>query len=120
MKKIFLFSILCAAAVATYAQSDTVQVAKKSRLTLGGYGEAVMQRMLYSDNAARYFYPESYANQSHGRVYLPHVVLYAAYEFGSGWRMSAELEYEHGGTGATYEIENSEAGEYENDIEKGG
>ncbi|MDR3328989.1 MAG: hypothetical protein LBS63_02625, partial [Prevotellaceae bacterium] len=91
-----------------------------SSLTLGGYGEAVMQRMFYSDNAARYYDPASYANASHGRADLPHAVLYMAYDFGRGWKMSAELEYEHGGSGSTYEIENSEAGEYETEIEKGG
>lgn len=80
----------------------------------------VMQRMFYSDNAARYYYPESYASASHGRFDLPHVVFYASYDFGRGWKMSTELEYEHGGSGATYEIENSEAGEYEIEIEKGG
>lgn len=105
------------------AQNDSAPAVKTSplsRLTLGGYGEAVMQRMLYSDNAARYYYPASYANASHGRADLPHVVIYMAYDFGRGWKMSAEFEYEHGGNGATYEIENSEAGEYETEIEKGG
>jgi hypothetical protein len=101
--------------------ADTTATPEKTHLTIGGYGEAVMQRMFYSDNAARYYYPETYANaDGHGRADLPHVVLYAAYDFGRGWKMSAELEYEHGGSGSTYEIENSEAGEYETEIEKGG
>ncbi len=103
-------------------KKDTVFVSAptSSRFQFGGYGEAVMQRMFYSDNAARYAYPESYKNETHGRFDLPHVVFYTAYDFGKGWKMSAEIEFEHGGTGSTYEIENAEAGEYEIEIEKGG
>ncbi len=101
---------------------DTTATPKhqSSRFQFGGYGEAVMQRMFYSDNVARYTYPESYTGTSHGRFDLPHVVLYMSYNFGRGWKVSAEFEYEHGGTGATYEIENAEGGEYEMEVEKGG
>jgi hypothetical protein len=92
----------------------------RSRLVLGGYGEAVMQRMFYSDNTARYMYPESNKNVTHGRFDLPHVVVYMAYDFGRGWKFSSEIEFEHGGAGNTYEIEKEETGEYETEIEKGG
>ncbi|MDR2056989.1 MAG: hypothetical protein LBP83_01670, partial [Dysgonamonadaceae bacterium] len=91
-----------------------------SRLTLGGYGEAVAQRMFYSDNASRYMYPASNKNAAHGRFDLPHVVVYMAYDFGKGWKFSSEIEFEHGGSGSTFEIENEETGEYETEIEKGG
>jgi hypothetical protein len=93
---------------------------KPSRLVLGGYGEAVMQRMFYSDNVARYTNPSIYKEKQHGRFDLPHVVIYMSYDFGRGWKLSTEIEFEHGGTGATYEIENEETGEYETEIEKGG
>jgi len=121
-----LLPLVAAESLAQSADADSTIAPPKpgifslSSLTLGGYGEAVLQRMFYSDNAARYYYPASYTNASHGRADLPHVVLYMAYDFGRGWKMSAEFEYEHGGNGATYEIENSEAGEYETEIEKGG
>ncbi|MDR1225271.1 MAG: hypothetical protein LBK47_00015 [Prevotellaceae bacterium] len=91
-----------------------------SRLQIGGYGEAVMQRMLYSDSPSRYAYPASHAGEAHGRMDLPHVVFYLGYDFGRGWRMATEVEFEHGGAGAAYEIEKTEAGEYETEIEKGG
>jgi hypothetical protein len=99
---------------------DTVELAKKPRLQMGGYGETVMQRMFYSDDVARYSSPERYKNGTHGRFDLPHVVFYLSYNFGRGWKLSAEVEFEHGGTGATVEIENEESGEYEREIEKGG
>jgi hypothetical protein len=101
---------------------DTTAIvfSQKHRFTLGGYGEAVAQRMFYSDNVARYMYPESNKNASHGRFDLPHVVVYMAYDFGKGWKFSSEIEFEHGGSGSTFEIEKEETGEYETEIEKGG
>ncbi|GHT30758.1 hypothetical protein AGMMS49574_11180 [Bacteroidia bacterium] len=76
--------------------------------------------MFYSDNPARYWYPESNKDATHGRFDLPHVVFYLSYDFGHGWKVSTEIEYEHGGAGSTYELEIDEAGEYETEIEKGG
>lgn len=95
-------------------------VKKTPRLQIGGYGEAVMQRMYYSDDVARYSAPAQYKNGSHGRFDLPHVVFYLGYDFGRGWKLGTEIEFEHGGTGTTIEIENEESGEYEREIEKGG
>ncbi len=125
MRKFFSLLFFIFTATAIFAQSSTndslfITRSIAQRFTVGGYGEVVMQRMFYSDNVSRYSYPESYQNATHGRVDLPHVVLYMSYDFGRGWKVSTELEYEHGGTGATYEIENAEAGEYEVEIEKGG
>jgi hypothetical protein len=93
---------------------------KPGRFLLGAYGEAVGQRMFHSDNVARYAYPQRYAKDTHGRMDLPHVVLYFACDLGQGWKVSGELEYEHGGSGGAYEIEYTEAGEYEAETEKGG
>jgi hypothetical protein len=103
--------------------ADSVEVAKggKSRLSLGGYGEANYTRNFFSGNPFRYMYPETYRNDpSHGRFDLPHVVFFTAYEFGNGWRMSSEIEFEHGGTEAAMEVEAEEGGEYEQEIERGG
>jgi hypothetical protein len=87
---------------------------------MGGYGEAVYQRMFYSDNIQRYLYPENNRDASHGRFDLPHVVWFVAYDFGKGWKISSEIEFEHGGSGGAVEIEHEEGGEYETEIEKGG
>ena len=106
----------------------TEQVSKKDKLTnalsrlhIGGYGEAVMTRNFYSQSFNRYKKPELYANdKSHGRFDLPHICLNIGYDFGKGWTMGSEIEYEHGGTGSAVEIEAEEAGEYEAEVEKGG
>lgn len=92
-----------------------------SRLTVGGYGEAVMNRNFYSQSFNRYKKPQNYAgDKSHGRFDLPHVCLNIGYDFGKGWTMGSEIEFEHGGNGTAVEIEAEEAGEYEAEVEKGG
>lgn len=104
------------------------QVGKKEKLTtflsrlhVGGYGEAVMTRNFYSQSFNRYKKPENFRDdKSHGRFDLPHVCLNIGYDFGKGWTMGSEIEFEHGGTGSAVEIEAEEAGEYEAEVEKGG
>lgn len=54
----------------------------RNRLSIGGYGEAVMTRNFYSDNYLRYSTPDAYKGQSHGRFDLPHVVIFLGYDFG--------------------------------------
>lgn len=91
-----------------------------SRLTIGGYGEAVYSYNMYSDKYMRYLSPERYKDETHGRFDLPHVVIFLGYDFGKGWTMGSEIEFEHGGTESAMEIEEEEAGEYESEIERGG
>ena len=101
--------------------SETVKTEKKkSRFTIGGYGEAVYSRNFYSDNYLRYDSPQDYKDDKHGRFDLPHVVLMLGYDFGKGWSMGMEIEFEHGGTESTVEIEEHEGGEYETEVERGG
>lgn len=91
------------------------------RLSVGGYGEAAFSRMFYSNNVYRYSDPAKYKNDpSHGQFSLPHVVVYLGYDFGKGWTMGSEIEFESGGTGGAYEREFEEGGEWESEVEKGG
>ena len=93
---------------------------KKGRLTIGGYGEATMKRCFYSNNYLRYTSPENYVNDQYGEFDIPHVVIYLGYDFGKGWSMGSEIEFEHGGTEVAVEIEEEEGGEYETEVERGG
>ena len=91
------------------------------RLTIGGYGEAVASRMFYSNNYKRYTSADLYKDaEGFGQFDLPHVVLYLGYDFGKGWSLGTEIEFEHGGTESAVEIEEEETGEYESEIERGG
>ena len=109
-----------------FTKADSVALTKTKakvslwdRLHVGGYGEVAMSRNFYSDNYLRYSEPGRYKG-SHGRFDLPHVVIYLGYDFGKGWSFASEIEFEHGGTESAIEIETEEAGEYENEIERGG
>lgn len=48
------------------------------------------------------------------------MVIYLGYDFGKGWTMGSEIEFEHGGTGSSIEYESDEAIEFEQEQEKGG
>jgi hypothetical protein len=121
---LFILAILLCPIKSVQAETvDSIEVQSplKSRLLLGGYGEAAYSRNFYSGNPFRYLRPDSYKNDpSHGRFDLPHVVFFVGYEFGNGWRMNSEIEFEHGGTESATEVEAEEGGEYEQEIERGG
>lgn len=90
-------------------------------LHIGGYGEAVMSRNFFSQSFNRYNAPARYKDDgSHGRFDLPHVTFNIGYDFGKGWSLGSEVEFEHGGTESAVEIEAEESGEYEAETEKGG
>ncbi len=92
-----------------------------SRLSLGGYGEVAYTRNFYSDNVNRYSHAADYTNApSHGRFDIPHFVIMLGFDFGRGWSMGSEIEFEHGGVEAAVEIENEEVGEFEKETERGG
>ncbi len=113
---IVLLMLLCIVSGAKAQEENTA-----SRLTLGGYGEAVMTRNFYSQSFNRYNAPERYKDdESHGRFDLPHVTFNIGYDFGKGWTFGSEIEFEHGGTETAVEIEAEESGEYEAETEKGG
>jgi hypothetical protein len=131
--KVFLFSLLLlTSAINGFAQEEsskekekekTTQTDehKKSRLTIGGYGEAVASRMFYSNNYKRYTDASKYKDaDGYGQFDLPHVVFFVGYDFGKGWTLGSEIEFEHGGTESAVEIEEEENGEYESEIERGG
>ena len=124
MKKavIILFTVYCSLFTASAQVVDGMTGAtQQGRLHIGGYGEAVMTRNFYSQSFNRYKKPENYADdKSHGRFDLPHICLNLGYDFGKGWTLGSEIEFEHGGNGTAVEIEAEEAGEYEAEVEKGG
>ena len=122
MKQLVLFSILALSVCSAGAQTaDSVFSHERSRLSVGGYGEVGFSRNFYSDHVSRYSQPELHKDDpSHGRFDIPHAVIYLGYDFGDGWSLGTEIEFEHGGTGSATEKEDEEGGEWETEIEKGG
>ena len=115
-----LFSILPANGQTTALDSISTH-AQEKRLSIGGYADIALTRNFYSDNVYRYSNAALYKDdKSHGRFDVPHAVIYLSYNFGKGWSMSSEIEFEHGGAGGAIEKEFEEAGEWEQETEKGG
>ena len=129
MNKSIIVSMACAAAMCAplHAQTQTatadsvMQHSNGRRLSIGGYGEVALSRNFYSDSGNRYSSASSRKNDpSHGRFDIPHAVIYLGYDFGKGWTLGTEIEFEHGGTGSAIEYEAEEAIEFEQEQERGG
>ena len=123
--RIFFVTTTLCLSLQTQAQvsaGDSVMShARGNRLSVGGYGEVAFSRNFYSDHVSRYSQPEQHKDDpSHGKFDIPHAVIYLGYDFGRGWTMGTEIEFEHGGTGIAYEKEDEEGGEWEQETEKGG
>ena len=91
---------LATASAQTVAADSVMQHVNGKRLSVGGYGEVAMSRNFYSDHVSRYSLADEHKNDpSHGRFDIPHAVIYLGYDFGKGWTMGTEIEFEHGGVG---------------------
>ncbi len=89
------------------------------KFRVGGYGEMVANFKDYGIN--RYYGSDEGNPKKHrNTVSVPRFVLAFDYKFTPKWLLGAEIEFESGGTGVAYELENSENGEYETEVEKGG
>ena len=128
MNRFVKFAMCCLAACSAAevsaqvnAADSVMQHAKGNKLSVGGYGEVAYSRHFFSDHVSRYSQPEEHKNDpSHGRFDIPHAVVYLGYDFGKGWSLGTEIEFEHGGAGLAYEKEDEEGGEWEQETEKGG
>lgn len=98
------------------AEPDTLGY---NKFRFGGYGEMVANFKDYGINRF-YGHSEGNAKQNHNTISIPRFVLAFDYKFTPKWILGAEIEFEYGGTGTSYELENTENGEYETEVEKGG
>ena len=117
MKRLLGTLALCAVMTTGYsAEPDTLGY---RQFRFGGYGEMVAN---FKDYGINRFYGHSDGNskQNHNTISIPRFVLAFDYKFSPKWILGAEIEFEYGGTGTAYELENTENGEYETEVEKGG
>jgi hypothetical protein len=89
-----------------------------NKFRFGGYGEMLFQRMDYGPD--RYKAPSGSPADSRSYLTIPRSVFAMDYKFSEDLVFGAEVEFEYGGTGAAMELEYSEGGEYEMEIEKAG
>lgn len=130
---LFVANVLAAEPEKVVSVEETTEVAAKGKkkdavvangddyrkFRFGGYGEMAASFMDYGNNR---FYGGNNGNSNDHRntISIPRFVLALDYKFNSKWILGAEIEFESGGVGTAYEIENSENGEYETEVEKGG
>ena len=128
LTSLLAIGLLASAFDAVYAQegkenpverAEEIYAGGYDRFRFGGYGEVLAKFMDYGNNR---FTGTEYGNTKERRnsISIPRFVLAFDYKFNSKWILGAEIEFEAGGTGAAYEIENTENGEYEMEVEKGG
>ena len=98
---------------------DSTDMDTYGRYRIGGYGEILAQFKNYGINR---FTGTAQGNSDFKRntISIPRFVLAGDYKFNKHWNLGVEVEFEAGGTGTAYEIENTENGEYETEMEKGG
>jgi hypothetical protein len=113
---LFLLTIILTTNTVMAAEPDTLGY---NRFRFGGYGEMVANFKDYGINRF-YGHKEGNAKQNHNTISIPRFVLAFDYKFTPKWILGAEIEFEYGGTGTSYELENTENGEYETEVEKGG
>ena len=114
-----LFALLAISTMMTAAQAAEPDTLGYDKFRFGGYGEMVANFKDYGINRF-YGHQEGNAKQNHNTISIPRFVLAFDYKFTPKWILGAEIEFEYGGTGSSYELENTENGEYETEVEKGG
>ncbi len=112
-------ALLLASLMSTTLSAATPDTLGYDKFRFGGYGEMVANFKDYGINRF-YGHQEGNAKQNHNEISIPRFVLAFDYKFSPKWTLGAEIEFEYGGSGIVYELENTENGEYESEIEKGG
>lgn len=111
-----IFATLASLATTTgaLAQDDSYE-----RFRIGSYGEMVASFKGYGTSR---FNGTSAGNTYERRnsIAIPRFVIAGDYKFNRHWQLGAEIEFEAGGVGLESEMEASENGEYETEMEKGG
>lgn len=109
-----------AAVTQTSTLQDSAEVtAPAPRFRLGAYGDMYASWKDYGINRLSGS-AEGNTRTHRATIAIPRFTVALEYAFSSKWHFGAEIEFEGGGTGAAYGLENSENGEYEMEIEKGG
>lgn len=117
MKRLLGVIAICSVTASALADEPTYD-----KWRIGSYGEMLAA---FKDYGLNRFYGNSKGNtkKNHNEISIPRFVLQGDYKITPKWILTAEVEFEAGGTGIAYEIESqsgSENGEYETEVEKGG
>lgn len=116
---VMAFTIILSPNMMAQKSQDSIQYGGWNKFRVGGYGEMVATFKKYGTNR---FYGGAEGNSKEHRntIGIPRFVLAGDYKFTDKWILGAEIEFESGGVGTAYELENTENGEYETEVERGG
>ncbi|MBC7531414.1 MAG: hypothetical protein H7318_07535 [Oligoflexus sp.] len=120
---ILLSTVLPGLAQASEEEEEKEKIEKaekvqKPNFEFSGYGELVMTYFDFGPNQKAS--PKGSKRDQRLLLDTRRFSLEVEGELARGFTFEAELEVEHGGTGSAVELEYEEAGEYENETEKGG
>lgn len=90
------------------------------KFRFGGYGEMLATFKDFDPNSRFNGTTSGSTRENKSYVSIPRFVLAFDYKFNPRWLLGAEIEFEAGGVGVAQELESSENGEYETEMEKGG
>lgn len=110
--------VVACAAVGLACASVARAQEQKGKFEIGGYGEMLYSHYNYGPDQQSS--PSGAPSDSRAIVDLPRFVLEFEYYFTHSLWLESEIEYEHGGTGSTLELDYEEFGEFEQEVEKGG
>ena len=112
-------ALTCTTNATAQISQDSIQYGGWEKFRIGGYGEMVAAFKGYGNNR---FYGATEGNPHERRntISIPRFVVAGDYKFSKKWILGVEIEFESGGVGTAVEIENTENGEYESEIERGG
>jgi hypothetical protein len=105
--------------VTTTTTQPAASAADYEKFRFGGYGEMVASFMNYGTNRFSGL-SEGNTRERRNSIAIPRAVLALDYKFTPKWILGMEVEFEAGGVGVETELESSENGEYETEMEKGG
>ncbi len=117
MRKYIVFAVIIFSTYILSAQTPAQDTTFK-KIRFGGYGEILYQRMDYGPN--RFSNPKGSPSDSRAYISVPRAILAFDYKFRNDIVLGTEIEFEYGGTGSAMELEYTEGGEYEMEVEKGG
>ena len=106
MRNLTAIVVLCFLSSFHTLSAQETKAEEYSKFRFGGYGEMVAN---FKDYGINRFYGgnDGNPNKKRNTISIPRFVLAFDYKFTSKWILGAEIEFESGGTGTAFELENS-------------
>ncbi len=115
---VWMSLLLAGVSLLVPGRAAVVLAAEENPFSFRGYGEVLYSHYDFGPNQRSG--ENGSPSDDRSIMDLVRFVTEIGYDFDESLRFETEIEFEHGGTGSTMEIEYEEFGEYEIEVEKGG